>query len=285
MFLRHVVIQRNALCCQLLSDYVLVDGAQVRGRIIEICGLSGWLRISCHKHTGIRLIQFELRRLRRAPQWRFRFGDAVGFQCNARVNKPEKILLVAIVPGTGADGGDGESAVAINQLGGELVEDLLHLQCTIACVLRDIVAILSVQLVLYRAHGRQIAFGVQETLHDFRHTADYQIGAEVRHHRIVNVLIDWRGRLAGFSDAFKCRLLYADGPTEFLEIHGTHGFFDDRANGVGAYALELGAKHGAGEYVIETAVSHQKLDHGHHVRCFLHLVDENQCIAGDERRR
>ena len=221
--------------------------------------------------------------MRRAFQWCFRLGDAVGFQCHTRIDKPKKILLIAVVPSTGADGGDGESAVTVNQLSGELVEDLLHLQCAIACVLRNIVAILPVQLVLHRAHSRQITLGVQKTLHDFRHAADYQIGAEVRHHCIVNVPVDWRDRPAGFSDVFKCRLLYADGPTEFLKIHGTHGFFDDRANGVGAYALELSAEHGTGEHIIETAIGHQKLDHGHHIRCLLHLVDENQRITGNER--
>ena len=36
-----------------------------------------------------------------------------------------------------------------------------------------------------------------------------------------------------------------------------------------------------GEDVVEPTVLHQEFDHRHDIRCFLHLVDEDEGVAGD----
>ena len=54
------------------------------------------------------------------------------------------------------------------------------------------------------------------------------------------------------------------------------------ANGIRAYALKLCAQHGAGERPIKTPVFNQELCHGHDIRGFLYLINENKSFGRHE---
>ena len=224
-FFGHVVIQWNPLCRQFLGCKVLVNGPKVGIAIIQICRLCRGGGIPCHQHACVRLVQLKFRGLRATFQWRFRFGHAIGFQCHASVRQPYEIFLIAGIPCVFANRGHGETAIAFRQLCWQLLEHFSHLQCAGASVLGNIMSILTIQIRLDTSYGRQIAIGVQKSVHCVRHTAYNKISAEIAHHRIMHGFINGAFVFATLTYGFQCCFTYADRPTKFFKIHRAHSSF------------------------------------------------------------